>query len=64
VPLVPAAVSGTDRLLRLGPLRVVYGAPLDIDDLRGSEDLRHASQEATDRLMARIGELEASLRSA
>jgi 1-acyl-sn-glycerol-3-phosphate acyltransferase len=64
VPLIPAAVSGTDRLLRLGPLRVVYGEPLDIDDLRGSDDLRRASQEATDRLMARMGELEASLRGA
>ncbi len=61
VPLVPAAVAGTDRLLRFGPLRVAYGAPIDIDDLRGSDDLREASQEATDRLMARIRELEASL---
>ncbi|HEY2354529.1 MAG TPA: lysophospholipid acyltransferase family protein [Gaiellaceae bacterium] len=61
VPLVPAAVAGTDRLLRFGPLRVAYGSPVDIDDLRGSADLRNASQEATDRLMARIGELEASL---
>jgi 1-acyl-sn-glycerol-3-phosphate acyltransferase len=61
VPLVPAAVAGTDRLLRFGPLRVAYGAPVDIDDLRGSDDLRTASHEATDRLMARIGELEASI---
>ena len=61
VPLVPAAVAGTDRLLRLGPLRVVYGSPVDIDDLRGSDDLRTASYDATDRLMARIAELEASL---
>ena len=60
VPLVPAAVRGTDRLLRLGPLRVVYGAPVDIDDLRGA-DVRDAAHEATTRLMARIGELEASL---
>jgi 1-acyl-sn-glycerol-3-phosphate acyltransferase len=61
VPLVPAAVAGTDRLLRFGPLRVAYGAPVDIDDLRGSDDLRTAAQEATDRLMVRIAELEASL---
>jgi 1-acyl-sn-glycerol-3-phosphate acyltransferase len=61
VPLVPAAVAGTDRLLRLGPLRVAYGAPVDIDDLRGRDDLRAASHEATDRMMARIRELEASL---
>jgi 1-acyl-sn-glycerol-3-phosphate acyltransferase len=61
VPLVPAAVAGTDRLLRFGPLRVAYGPPVDIDDLRASDDLRTASQEATDRLMTRIRELEASL---
>jgi 1-acyl-sn-glycerol-3-phosphate acyltransferase len=60
VPLVPAAVSGTDRLLRLEKLRVAYGAPVDIDDLRGKE-IVEAAQEATHRLMARIGELEASL---
>lgn len=53
VPLVPAALAGTDRLLKLGPLRVAYGPPVDIDGLD--------PQEATDRLMARIAELEASL---
>jgi 1-acyl-sn-glycerol-3-phosphate acyltransferase len=61
VPLVPCAVSGMDRLRQLGPLRVVYAAPLDIDDLRGSSDVRQAAQDATERLMARIEELEASL---
>jgi 1-acyl-sn-glycerol-3-phosphate acyltransferase len=60
VPLVPAAIKGTDRLARLGPLRVAYGQPVAIDDLRGRE-IREASQEATDRLMAAIGELEATL---
>lgn len=60
VPLVPAAVKGTDRLRRLGKLRVTYGAPVDIDDLRGRE-VAEAAQEATARLMARITELEASL---
>src|SRR5947209_18963255 len=29
VPLLPAAVRGTDRLLRLGPVRVVYGTPVE-----------------------------------
>ncbi|HKT43837.1 MAG TPA: lysophospholipid acyltransferase family protein [Gaiellaceae bacterium] len=53
VPLVPAAVKGTDRLLRLGPIRVAYGTPVDIDGL----DAQHA----TDRLMAAIEELETSL---
>ena len=61
VPLVPAAVAGTDRLTRLGPLRIAYGAPVEIEDLRGADDLREASQAATERLMARIAELEASL---
>jgi 1-acyl-sn-glycerol-3-phosphate acyltransferase len=61
VPLVPAAVAGTDRLLTLGPVRVSYGTPVDIDDLRGSDDIRRASQEATERLMTRIAELEEAL---
>ena len=60
VPLVPAAVRGTDKLLRLGRLSVAYGPPLDIDDLRG-RDVAEAAPEATKRLMARIAELEASL---
>ena len=61
VPLLPAAVAGTDRLLKLGALRIAYGHPIEIDDLRSNDDLRGASQEATDRLIARIAELEASL---
>jgi 1-acyl-sn-glycerol-3-phosphate acyltransferase len=60
VPLVPAAVRGTDNLLRLGPLRVAYGKPVDIDDLRG-QDVAEAARVATERLMERIAELEESL---
>jgi 1-acyl-sn-glycerol-3-phosphate acyltransferase len=60
VPLVPAAVKGTDKLLRLGKLRVAYGPPVEIDDLRGRE-IAEAAQEATARLMARIEALEASI---
>jgi 1-acyl-sn-glycerol-3-phosphate acyltransferase len=60
VPLVPARIAGTDRLARLAPLRVAYGPPVPIDDLRGREVLEVA-QEATDRLMAAIDELEASV---
>jgi 1-acyl-sn-glycerol-3-phosphate acyltransferase len=60
VPLVPAATKGTDRLRRLGPLRVAYGEPVDLGDLRGRTD-RDAAQEATNRLMERIYELEHSL---
>ena len=59
-PLVPAAVKGTDGLTRFKKLRVGYGAPVDIDDLRG-QDVATAAQEATGRLMERILELEASL---
>jgi 1-acyl-sn-glycerol-3-phosphate acyltransferase len=61
VPLVPAAIAGTDRVTRLGPLRVAYGEPVDLDDLRGRDDPREAAQEATDRLMAAIAALEARL---
>jgi 1-acyl-sn-glycerol-3-phosphate acyltransferase len=60
VPLVPAAIAGTDELRRLGPLRVVYGAPIELDDL-GELDVRDAAQVATDRLMAEISRLEESL---
>jgi 1-acyl-sn-glycerol-3-phosphate acyltransferase len=52
VPLVPAAIRGTDRLSRLGPFRVVYGAPVEV-----GED----TQETTERLMAAIESLEATL---
>jgi 1-acyl-sn-glycerol-3-phosphate acyltransferase len=59
-PLVPAAIKGTDRVTRLGPLRVAYGKPIPLDDL-GGKDLKGAAEEATARLMAGIHELEASL---
>ena len=48
VPLVPAAISGTDRLARLAPLRVAYGPPVDV-----SKD----SHETTERLMTEIRRL-------
>jgi 1-acyl-sn-glycerol-3-phosphate acyltransferase len=60
VPLIPAAVAGTDTLLALGPLRVAFGPPIETDDLP-SDDLRRSAQTATERLMQRITELEASL---
>ena len=56
VPLVPAAISGTDRLSKLGPLRVRYGEPIPLDDLKG-QDPAVAAREATDRLMAEIERL-------
>jgi 1-acyl-sn-glycerol-3-phosphate acyltransferase len=32
VPIVPAAVKGTERLARLGPVRVAYGQPVEAGD--------------------------------
>jgi 1-acyl-sn-glycerol-3-phosphate acyltransferase len=60
VPLVPAAIAGTERLSRLGPLRVAYGEPLDLSDLEELE-LKTAAATATERLMVAIEELRASL---
>jgi 1-acyl-sn-glycerol-3-phosphate acyltransferase len=60
VPLVPAALAGTDRLARLERLRVSYGAPVPVEDLAGLPR-REAARLATERLMTRIHELEADL---
>jgi 1-acyl-sn-glycerol-3-phosphate acyltransferase len=60
VPLIPAAIAGTDRITRLGPLRVAYGQPVELDDLR-DEDPREAAQIGTDRLMSAIADLERTL---
>jgi 1-acyl-sn-glycerol-3-phosphate acyltransferase len=60
VPLVPAAIKGTDELARLRGIRVAYGAPLDLDDL-GDLRRREAAEVATERLMGEIAQLEASL---
>jgi len=60
VPLIPAAIAGTDRITRLGPLRVAYGPAVELDDLRDG-DVREAAQVGTDRLMAAIADLEKTL---
>ena len=60
VPLVPAGISGTERLARLGPLRVAYGAPIATDDL-SELPLGEAARVATDRLRDAITALEGSL---
>jgi 1-acyl-sn-glycerol-3-phosphate acyltransferase len=60
VPLVPAAIGGTESLLKLGPLRVAYGPPVEVDDLK-DQDIRRASKIATERLMEAIHELEKTL---
>jgi 1-acyl-sn-glycerol-3-phosphate acyltransferase len=54
VPLVPAGIKGTDGLRRLERWRVRYGEPIDTSD-------NPTAHEATERLMTRIHELEASL---
>jgi 1-acyl-sn-glycerol-3-phosphate acyltransferase len=53
VPLVPAAIKGTDRLSRVPPLKVAYGPPIPLDDLAGMPP-RDAADTATDRLMTQI----------
>jgi 1-acyl-sn-glycerol-3-phosphate acyltransferase len=60
VPLVPAAIGGTESLMKLGPLRVAYGPPIDLTDL-DAEDIRRSSKIATDRLMDAIHDLEKTL---
>jgi 1-acyl-sn-glycerol-3-phosphate acyltransferase len=60
VPLVPAAIDGTDRLSHFPRVRVVYGDPIPLDDL-ADQDTRTASIEATERLFSAIAELEHEL---
>jgi 1-acyl-sn-glycerol-3-phosphate acyltransferase len=48
VPIVPAAIRGTDRLARFGPLRIEYGEPIEP---------RGTAHELTERLMAEIERL-------
>lgn len=60
VPLVPAGISGTDRLLQLAKMRVAFGPAVDLDDL-GSLELGEAARIATARLRSAIEELEQSL---
>ena len=52
VPIVPAALSGTERLNRFGPLRVVYGKPIPVEG--------HA-RVLTKRMMTAIAELQTQL---
>ena len=61
VPLVPAAILGTERLTLLRRWRVAFGAPVPLADL--PPDDRQAAREATRRLMAAIAELEEELRA-
>lgn len=60
VPLVPAALRGLERLTRLGPVRLVFGRPVPLDDLE-SLDSHAAAEEATRRLWLAISLLEGEL---
>jgi 1-acyl-sn-glycerol-3-phosphate acyltransferase len=60
VPLVPAGIAGTERLARLGPLRVAYGAPIEMGDL-ADQPIADAARVATDRLSDAVDELERGL---
>jgi 1-acyl-sn-glycerol-3-phosphate acyltransferase len=56
ISVIPAAVWGTQR--RFGPVRVVFGEPLDLSDLAGAGGARGVrAQEATRRIMAAIAAL-------
>jgi 1-acyl-sn-glycerol-3-phosphate acyltransferase len=60
VPLVPAAIKGTDNLLGFERLRVAYGPPIPLGDLEGRPP-RDAADVGTQRLMAEIQALWESL---
>lgn len=60
VPLVPAAIKGTDRMLSFPQLAVAYGPPIPTDDLVGLPP-KDSVETATQRLMAAIESLRDSL---
>jgi 1-acyl-sn-glycerol-3-phosphate acyltransferase len=60
VPLVPAAIAGTDNLLRLGPIRVALGSPVAVDDLL-DQPVSARARIATERLVEAIEGLRAGL---
>ena len=60
VPLVPAGIAGTERLARLGPVRVAYGPPIETSDLAGLDEAEAATV-ATERLREAVTRLEESL---
>ena len=56
VPLVPAAIAGTNQLSRFARLRVRYGTPMALEDVRELEPTL-AARETTERLMSEIERL-------
>ena len=59
VPLVPAAVVGTERLTAFRRWRIAFGEPVSLDDLPAHPRL--AAREATERVWSAISELETEL---
>ena len=62
VPLVPAAIRGTDGWRERQRWQVSFGSPVDLHDLAGRDD-NAAAREATCRLWASVKDLEAELAS-
>jgi 1-acyl-sn-glycerol-3-phosphate acyltransferase len=60
VPLIPAGISGTERVSRLAQIKVAYGSPVDVSDL-GDGDLAERAATVTERLRVEIERLELSL---
>ena len=60
VPLVPAGIHGSGRLLRFGRLRVAFGDPIPLEDLAGLAP-DEAAHRATERLKLAISQIEESL---
>jgi perosamine synthetase len=60
VPLVPAAIVGTERLTALRRWRIAFGEPVPVEDLPANPRL--AAREATERVWNAISELETELR--
>jgi 1-acyl-sn-glycerol-3-phosphate acyltransferase len=60
VPLVPAAIRGTERVLSADRVVVAFGPPIRLDDLEGMPR-RKAAEIGTERLMTAIRELTASI---
>lgn len=59
-PLVPIAIMGTDRLSRLGRMRIACAPPVELDDIRALPR-REAAMIGTERLKTALEELLAEL---
>jgi 1-acyl-sn-glycerol-3-phosphate acyltransferase len=60
VPLVPAAIRGTNGWRRRARWQIAFGEPIELDDLRDL-DPAQAAPEATQRLWEQVRDLEAVL---